>query len=95
VSEIAASLKSVGNLPFTIMEPEFHTKFISVEDQTESSPVFVKCFEVESVAILNSIAIIVIAIECMTEKKGRNLSVNWKEILILQIFFRGQYMTFF
>lgn len=52
MSEIATLLKSVGNLPFTIMEPGFHTKFISVEDQTESSPVFVKCFEVESVAAL-------------------------------------------
>lgn len=52
MSEITAPLKSEGNLPFTITEPEFHATFISVEDQAESSPAFVKRFEVESVAAL-------------------------------------------
>lgn len=68
-SEIATPLKSVGNLPFTITEPGFHTKFISIEDQTESSPVFVKCFEVESVAALKVLLLLLLLLSAWQRRK--------------------------
>lgn len=77
------------------MEPGFHTKFISVEDQSESSPVFVKCFEVESVTALKVLLLLLLLLSAWQRRKEENLRMNWKEILIRQIFLRGQYMTFF
>lgn len=75
----------MGNLPFTIKEPGFCTTFISVEDQTESSPVFVKCFEVESVTVLELLLLLLLLLSARHRSKEENLWMNWKEILILQI----------
>lgn len=75
----------MGNLPFTIREPGFCTTFISVEDQTESSAVFVKCFEVESVTALKLLLLLLLLLSAWQRRKEENLWMNWKEILILQI----------